>query len=449
MGVKLAWNEIKQFTDAVGVPYIGAKVFFYTAGSSAKQTTYTDSAGLVPNTNPVILDSAGRCTQPVWLTTGVAYKIILAPANDVDPPTSPIWTLDQVTGLNDSTSVVSEWSATLAATFVSATQFTLVGDQTTNFHVGRRIKATVAAGTSFGTIITSAYTASTAITLAMDTGQTLDSGLSVVSFSILSAANPSLPNRGVISPAQFTVNQNNLALTNFANATVVRFSTNARLNITGLAGGSDGKTVVFHNVGTFPGVFTFQDTLSTAANRFAFGVTLGGGQSMTLVYDATSALWRASSLPPGPVGQIIPFAGGTVPAGTLARDGSNISRTTYAALFNEVGTPWGVGDGSTTFGVGDDRRRAWVGSGGTGTATLANTVGSTGGEEGHVLIIAETPSHSHTIPHGNGGIDDSTTGRYGVNSAGQTTFTSNVTGGGGAHNVIQPSAVITSVIRYC
>ena len=43
--------------------------------------------------------------------------------------------------------------------------------------------------------------------------------------------------------------------------------------------------------------------------------------------------------------------GNAAPAGALVEDGSIISRTTYANLFNAIGTIYGVGDGSTTFAI--------------------------------------------------------------------------------------------------
>lgn len=48
-------------------------------------------------------------------------------------------------------------------------------------------------------------------------------------------------------------------------------------------------------------------------------------------------------------GMVTAFAGTTAPAGWLKCDGSAISRTTYVALFNVIGTTYGAGDGSTTF----------------------------------------------------------------------------------------------------
>jgi len=102
-------------------------------------------------------------------------------------------------------------------------------------------------------------------------------------------------------------------------------------------------------------------------------------------------------------GTILDFGGISAPSGYLGCDGSNVSRTTYATLFAAIGTAWGVGDGSTTFGVPDLRRKVAVGSGGTGTARLANSVGSTGGEESHVQTTAEMAAHGHRFSGGTHG----------------------------------------------
>lgn len=52
-----------------------------------------------------------------------------------------------------------------------------------------------------------------------------------------------------------------------------------------------------------------------------------------------------------PPGTIIHYAGRTVPSGWLICNGANVSRTDYAALFAAIGTTYGAGDGSTTFGL--------------------------------------------------------------------------------------------------
>lgn len=50
-----------------------------------------------------------------------------------------------------------------------------------------------------------------------------------------------------------------------------------------------------------------------------------------------------------PTGLILPYGGSTTPEGFLLCNGATINRTTYANLFNAIGTTYGAGDGSTTF----------------------------------------------------------------------------------------------------
>lgn len=189
---KLAYNELTQFLDGNGAPYSGAQLFTYEAGSSTKETTYQDDGSVTPNSNPILCDANGRIPYAIWLTEGQAYKFILSPSTDTDPPVSPIWTLDDITGINDVAALQqSEWVAFNGTpTYVSATSFTLVGDQTTEFHVGRRLKTTNSGGTAYSTIKTSTFGAATTITVVNDS-TTLDAGLSDVSYGILSATNPS------------------------------------------------------------------------------------------------------------------------------------------------------------------------------------------------------------------------------------------------------------------
>ncbi len=61
---------------------------------------------------------------------------------------------------------------------------------------------------------------------------------------------------GIISPPQITVNQNDYAPAGFAAASVLRLSTDANRNITGLAGGSDGRLIYIYNAGFFQCCFT-------------------------------------------------------------------------------------------------------------------------------------------------------------------------------------------------
>ena len=54
-----------------------------------------------------------------------------------------------------------------------------------------------------------------------------------------------------------------------------------------------------------------------------------------------------------PVGTIVQFGGSIIPTNWLLCDGSEISRTDYAQLFDIIGTTYGSGDGFTTFNLPD------------------------------------------------------------------------------------------------
>jgi hypothetical protein len=88
-------DPLPFFDDSTGAPYAGAQLFFYTSGTSTKLNTYSNQSLTIANSNPVVLDSAGRVPNAVFLQNK-SYKVVLAPSTDTDPPTSPIWTQDPV-----------------------------------------------------------------------------------------------------------------------------------------------------------------------------------------------------------------------------------------------------------------------------------------------------------------------------------------------------------------
>lgn len=178
------------------------------------------------------------------------------------------------------------------------------------------------------------------------------------------------------------------------------------------------------------------------------GTITGTGSGITSLNGTNVSSGQVGAAYGGmPPGAIITFGGTSAPTGYLDCDGSAVSRSTYSALFSAIGTTWGSGNGTTTFNVPDLSRRVLMGSGGTGSATIANSVGSTGGAETHTLTTAEIPSHSHTMTwyfNQSGGVSyatrDSTNGTNTANQTGST-------GGGGSHNNIQPSAIVKYVIK--
>lgn len=83
---------------------------------------------------------------------------------------------------------------------------------------------------------------------------------------------------------------------------------------------------------------------------------LGKQEKAASAKVADSVVWENVSGRPDlsaliPPGTIIHYAGRTVPSGWLICNGANVSRTDYAALFAAIGTTYGAGNGSTTFGL--------------------------------------------------------------------------------------------------
>lgn len=148
----------------------------------------------------------------------------------------------------------------------------------------------------------------------------------------------------------------------------------------------------------------------------------------------------------------------------------------YTRLFNVISTLYGTGVDDTTFNLPDLRGRVPIGSGNGGGLTSRN-MGVIGGSETHTLSVSEMPSHNHTGTTNNGGdhnhtidnqiqknftntpgsLDDEsdeincvdliqrTTNNAGVHNH---TFTTDNSGGGNSHNIMQPFIVINYIIRY-
>jgi hypothetical protein len=105
-----------QFFDNTGNPLSGGKIFTYAAGTTTPQATYTSVSGATANTNPIVLNSAGRTTSEIWLSEAVTYKFVLTTSANVQ-----IGTYDDISGVNDLTVAGVSW------TEVTGTPTTLAG----------------------------------------------------------------------------------------------------------------------------------------------------------------------------------------------------------------------------------------------------------------------------------------------------------------------------------
>ena len=180
-----------QLFNNSGVVLAGGKIYTYAAGTTTPATTWVDSTQIVTNSNPIILDSSGRASNEIWLQSGSAYKFVIT-----DSVGNPVGgTYDNISGINDIASgVLSEWQATnLTPTYISATQFTVPGNQTATFTTNRRVQAPISVGTAYASVTSSSFGAGvTTVNVVVDSG-VIDSGLSAVSVGFLGALHPSVP----------------------------------------------------------------------------------------------------------------------------------------------------------------------------------------------------------------------------------------------------------------
>jgi microcystin-dependent protein len=171
-----------------------------------------------------------------------------------------------------------------------------------------------------------------------------------------------------------------------------------------------------------------------------------GPDGSALVMVGTIPQWKAQSV--APTGTLIMWAGGTTPpSGYLLCDGSAVSRAIYAELFGVIGTTYGSGDGSTTFNLPDLKGR--VPTGFDSGQTEFDAMGETGGAKTHTLTTNEIPSHSHTTEGVTAGAAPNNYIGQSALGAEQNGNDSSVgsTGGGAAHNNLQPYFTLRFIIR--
>lgn len=149
-----------------------------------------------------------------------------------------------------------------------------------------------------------------------------------------------------------------------------------------------------------------------------------------------------------PIGTIAPYGGNDIPANWLLCNGQEVSRVVYSELFSKIGTLWGEGNGTTTFNV--PNMSGYVPIGLDADDTNFDTVGKKYGEKTHTLIVNEIPNHDHLVPTdpAGGGINEFVVAANTnvSNKANISTHTKG-TGGGQAHNNIQPSATFNYIIK--
>jgi len=136
--------------DTAGNPLAGGLLYTYQAGGVTPLATYSDAAGLVTNTNPVVLDTTGSATVRLKLGVG-AYKFVLT-----DSVGTTQWTEDNY----DPVAPFAATTWTGADGTAGAPALSAASDTTTGFYFGTAGQIGVAlSGVTGGQIAQGSFTA--------------------------------------------------------------------------------------------------------------------------------------------------------------------------------------------------------------------------------------------------------------------------------------------------
>jgi len=354
-----------QFFAASGIPLAGGLLYTYAAGTTTPSATYTDSSGGTANSNPIVLDARGEAN--VWLGAAT-YKFKLC-----DPTNTEIWTVDNISAPTSALSPVLSGNVTVSSN-------------------------------SSGTALKVTQTGTGAIFVAQNSADP-----NLIPF-IVNASNNVGIQTSAPGAALDVANNGAIWLSNsgVARSIISADGSNSYYSAEGA------RSIVLKANGTT--LFTINTTNATATIP------------IVLPADPTTALQASTKQYVDtvmPSGMIMPFAGTSAPTSWLACNGAAISRSTYATLYNAIGTTWGTGDGSTTFNVPDLRG---VFLRGTGTNATGSSSGAVGPSVG--AYAADTYlNHSHTATSTDAGHIHSigSTGPNGAGGGGLSGFGSSTT----------------------
>ena len=494
--------------DTDGNPLAGGKLYTYEAGTTTPATTYSDVGLTVANANPVVLNTAGRAA--VFLTPGTAYKFLLKTSADVtvwtadtisSVPTSTA-SLD-VTGtagealaerdvvyLADGTggTTAGRWyraAGSAAATSTTAKQLGVAVTALTTAQTGGvRLVGSISgyAGLAAGTLYYASATPGALTSAAPANARVVgvaDSTTSLV-LDVHSTAGPvtiggAFAVAGTLGVTGAATVGGTLGVTGDATVGGTLGVTGAVTLTAGLtvAGAAVPLTGTIHMYGgvTAPTGYLACDgtaqSRSTYAALFAvmnptlgtFTVTVAAPGVFTLNAHGMVAgdrvyLTTTGALPTGLAQNTAYY----VTATSLTTNTFTLAATSGGATITTTGTqsgthtlrrtPYGLGDGSTTFNVPDARGRTIIGVG-TGSGLTARVAGATVGAETHALVEAELAAHTHTysaVTTGSPKATDTGSG-YDLITGFNASATTGTRGSGTAHNNMQPSLAVTYIIK--
>jgi len=200
----------------------------------------------------------------------------------------------------------------------------------------------------------------------------------------------------VAMSGDITINNTGVTTLGALKVTDSQISATAAIALTKLASSTPYSWYTSNSAGVLAPIgVTASKAVITDANGLPSTSTVTSTE-LSYVHGVTSAIQtQLNAITPYlvPSGAMLDFAGTVAPTGWLLCDGSSYATATYPTLFSAIGYTWG-GSGAN-FNVPNMTRKVGVGSGGSGTATLGNAVGNTGGTETVTPGVTD-PGHNHT-----------------------------------------------------
>jgi len=156
-----------------------------------------------------------------------------------------------------------------------------------------------------------------------------------------------------------------------------------------------------------------------------------------------------------PIGGVILWTTDEAPDNWLFCYGQAVSRSDYDELYDEIGTTYGVGDGSTTFNLPDFRGRFPLGQDDMGGSSAnrvtdadADTLGNGDGDETKTLSADNLPAHTHDVTYTLGSGGSETKIGASTNKTQEGAQATGEAGSGTAFDVMNPFITLNFIIRY-
>ena len=456
-------SNIQTQLDAKGTSITGAATTIVSSDLTADRALLSNSSGkvAVSDVTSTELGYLDGVTSAVQTQLNAKQATITGAATTIDDA-----------DLTASRAVISNASGKIAVSAVTDTELGYLDGVTSNIQTQLDSKTSSVTGAA-STIVSTDLTADRAL-LSNSSGKVAVSDVTSTELGYLDGVTSSVQTQIDTKQAVITGAPSTVLSSNLSNNIVVVSNSSGKLASSSVSTTSLGyldatssiQTQIDSKQATITGAATSIDTENLTASRALVSDTNG----KVAVSDVTSTeigyldgvtsniQTQLNTISTVPAGVVSPYAGTSAPTGYLLCYGQTISRTTYATLFAAIGTTYGAGDGSTTFAIPDLRGRAVAGQddmGGASADRLTNqsggvdgdTLGASGGAETHTLTTAQIPAHTHTFQSDEPG-KVSFAGLYEFLADNTpTNRTSSSTGGGGAHNNVQPTLILNYIIK--